>query len=332
MTTTVPTRMSAVVQHRYGDDLAPLLQHVDDVATPSPGPGQVLVRLDAAGVDRGTWHLATGKPYLARLAFGVRRPRLAVPGHDLAGTVVGVGEGVTAWRPGDAVLGTGRGTYAELALADADVVVARPAGLPAAEAAAMPDSGSTAWQALHQHARVATGDRVLVIGASGGVGSYAVALAAAVGAEVTAVCSAAKADHVRRLGATEVIDRHAEEVDARGRHDVVLDLAGNRPLRVLRRALTPRGRLVIVGGEDAGPMLFGLPRQGWAAAVGRVTGQRMRGMLSRPSQETLTALVTAHVAGRLDGVVTRHYPLAQAGEALDDLAAGRITGKAVLLP
>lgn len=323
--------MRAVVQRRHGDDLAALLE-VAELPEPSPAPGEVLVRVEAAGVDRGTWHLATGKPYLARLAFGLRRPRQPVPGHDLAGTVVGVGEGVTAWSPGDAVLGTGRGTYAELALADADAVVARPPGLPAAEAAALPDSGSTAWQALHDHARVVNGERVLVIGASGGVGSYAVALATAAGAEVTAVCSAAKADHVRRLGAVHVVDRHAEEVDAHGRHDVVLDLAGNRPLRVLRRALTPRGRVVIVGGEDAGPLLFGLPRQGWAAAVGRVTGQPMGGMLSRPSQESLTALVTAYGAGRLDGVVTRRYPLARAGEALDDLAAGRFTGKAVLLP
>lgn len=332
MSTTVPTRMTAVVQQRYGDDLAALLRSDQDVPTPTPGPGQVLVQVEAAGVDRGTWHIATGKPYLARLAFGLRRPRLPVPGHDLAGTVVAVGDGVTAWSPGDTVLGTGRGTYAALALADADALVARPASVPVTEAAALPDSGSTAWQALHRHARVAAGERVLVVGASGGVGSYAVALATAAGAEVTAVCSGAKAVHVRRLGAVHVVDRHVEEVDARGRHDVVLDLAGNRPLRVLRRALAPRGRLVIVGGEDAGPLLFGLPRQGWAGVVGRVTGQPMGGMLSRPSQESLTALVDAHAAGRLAGVVTRQYPLARAGEALDDLAAGRITGKAVLVP
>lgn len=323
--------MRAVVQEQYGDELAPLLR-LGERPPPEPGPGEVLVAVEAAGVDRGTWHLATGKPYPARLAFGLSRPRQPVPGHDLAGSVVAVGEGVTAWSPGDAVLGTGRGTYAELALAAADALVARPDGLGVVDAAALPDSGSTAWQALHQHAGIAAGERVLVIGASGGVGSYAVGLAAAAGARVTAVCSAAKSAHVRALGAEEVIDRHREEVDARGRHDVVVDVAGNRPLRLLRRALAPGGRLVIVGGEDAGPWLFGLPRQGWASLSGRVTGHRMRGMLAAPGRESLAALVAAYDAGALRGVVTRRYPLAEAGTALDDLARGAITGKAVLLP
>lgn len=320
--------MRAAVQHEYGVAL-----HVEDRPTPEPGPRQVLVRVEAAGASRGAWHLAVGRPYVVRLATGPRRPRNPVPGMELTGRVVAVGADVTRWSVDDVVMGMGRSTFAEHALAEADALVARPDDLAVDEAAALPDPGTTAHQAVHRHAGVAAGERVLVIGASGAVGSFAVLLAVAAGAEVTAVASAAKADFVRGLGAKDVIDYRTEAIDARGGgYDVVLDVAGNRSVRELRRVLARRGRVVFVGGEDGGPVLGGLGRQVRGRIVGAFTRQRMTGMLGHPTAEALEALLEVHRAGGLAPVVTRRYSLDQAGEALADLGAGRVTGKAVVVP
>jgi NADPH:quinone reductase-like Zn-dependent oxidoreductase len=320
--------MRAAVQRSYGVSL-----DVEERPLPEPGPRQVLVRVEAAGVTRGAWHLAVGRPYAVRLALGLRRPRNPVPGLELTGRVAAVGSEVTRWSVGDAVLGMGRATFAQHALAEAKALVARPGDLDVAEAGAMPDSGSTAHQAVHRHARVAAGERVLVIGASGGVGAYAVLFAVAAGAEVVAVASAAKAEFVRGLGAEDVIDYRREAIDARGGgYDVVLDIAGNRSVRELRRVLAPRGRLVIVGGEEGGPLLGGQGRQVRARLLGLFTGQRMTGMLARPTAGAIEELLAVHRAGGLAPVVTRWYSLEEAGQALEDLGAGRITGKAVLVP
>lgn len=320
--------MRAAVQRGYGTALT-----VEDRPVPAPGPRQVLVRVEAAGVSRGAWHLAVGTPYAVRLAMGLRRPRQPVPGWELTGRVEALGSEVTTWQVGDAVLGMGRATFAELATADADALVARPDDLDVAEAAGLVDPGTTAHQAVQQHARVAEGERVLVIGASGAVGAYAVLLAVAAGARVTGVASAAKADFVRGLGADDVIDHRTEGIDARGGgYDVVLDIAGNRSVRALRCVMAPKGRLVIVGGEDGGALLGGQGRQVRAKVLGWFTGQRMTGMLARTGDTNLAAALAAIRATSGRPVVTARYPLDRAGEALDDLGAGRITGKAVIVP
>ncbi|MDQ4501563.1 NAD(P)-dependent alcohol dehydrogenase [Sinomonas sp. ASV322] len=327
----IPEVMPAVMQGRYSDELATALS-LKEALVPRPGKGQVLVRVEAAGVDRGVWHLATGRPFALRLGFGYSGPRQPIQGLDLAGTVAAVGEGVTGFEIGEAVFGTGTGAYAAFALAPATALAHRPAGLEASAAAALPVSGCTALQAVRDHARVRAGQRVLVIGASGGVGSFAVQLAVAAGAGVTGVASAAKHDFVLGLGAMDAIDHAREEINARGGgYDVVIDIAGNRPLGVLRRVLAPHGRLLIVGGEHGGPLLGGIDRQLRAQLIAPFTGQRMGGMLGRTTRADLTALGEAFDGGGLRSVVTRTYPLAEAGAALADLGAGRISGKAVVL-
>ena len=327
----IPERMAAVIQGRYADRLGSALALVE-LPVPMPGKGQVLVRVEAAGIDRGVWHLATGRPLAIRLGFGFSGPRQPVPGLDLAGTVVAVGEGVTEFEVGEPVFGTGVGAWAAYAIAPASSLARRPEGLDAVTAAALPVSGCTALQAVRDHARVGAGERVLVIGASGGVGSYVVQLAVAAGADVTGVASGAKRDFVLGLGARDVIDHRTEEIGARGgSYDVVIDIAGNRPLAELRGVLAQRGCLLIVGGEHGGPLLGGIGRQFWAQLIAPFTGQRMGGMFGRATRGDLAVLAEAVGAGSLRPAVTRTYPLAQAGAALDDLADGRLSGKAVIL-
>src|SRR5690242_12502429 len=257
-----PRTMTAVVQDRYSaapEDLFRIAQ----IGTPTIGDGDVLVRVRAASVDRGTWHIMAGLPYPIRLAgFGLRRPKYANPGRALAGTVEAVGAGVSGFSPGDAVYGIGQASFAEYARAPVGKLTAKPANLSFAQAAAVPVSGLTALQAVRDHGRIQPGEQVLIIGASGGVGSFAVQLAKSAGAEVTGVCSSGKVDEVRALGADHVVDYTRQEVtDGRQHYDVILDIGGNRRLSLLRRTLTPRGRLVIVGSENGGRWLGGTDRQ-----------------------------------------------------------------------
>ena len=279
MTTHQPATatMTSLVQNSYGSDPDQVLR-LAEVARPSAGDGEVLVRVRAASVDRGTWHLMAGLAYPIRLVFGLRRPRFANPGRNLAGVVEAVGAGVAGFRPGDEVYGlaAGNGTFAEYVVARPDRLAIKPANLSFADAATVPVSGSTALQAVRDHARVRPGESVLVLGASGCVGSFAVQIAKAFGAEVTGVARTAKLDAVRALGADAVVDHTREDpVDGRRRYDVVLDIGGNRPLRQLRRALTPKGRLVIVGGETGGRWLDGLDRQLRAVLLSPFVGQRL---------------------------------------------------------
>src|SRR5688572_22912186 len=242
--------MRAVVQDQYGE--ADVL-HLDRVARPEIGAGEVLVRVQAAGVDRGVWHLMAGKPYAVRLVMGMKAPKNRIRGRELAGVVEAVGADVTTLRVGDEVFGIGEGTFAEFAPAKATKLAPRPAGLSAGQAAVVPISASTALQAVRDHGRVQSGQSVLVIGASGGVGSFAVQIAKASGARVTGVSSTEKLDLVRSLGADDVVDYRTTDLATLDRRfDVVLDIGGNRRLRTLRRLLTPTGTLVIVGGEDGG--------------------------------------------------------------------------------
>ena len=325
----VPTRMRAVVQDRYGDADA---LRFDDVPTPVPGPGEVLLEVHAAGVNRGTWHLMTGLPYLMRvMGFGLRRPAQRVPGTDVAGRVVALGEGVATLNVGDEVLGIAIGAFAPYAVARADKLVRRPAGVPIDQAAVVALSGMTAHAAVHTQGRVQAGQRVLVLGASGGVGSYVVQLAHAAGAHVTGVASAAKADHVRSLGAERVIDyASSDPTTGPERYDVVIDMGGRHPLRHLRRVLTPAGTLVIVGGEGGGRVTGGFGRQLRAAALDRFVSQRLVMLMAAEHRDAIAPLVEAIEAGHVTPAVGATYPLEAVADALTDLAAGRVRGNAVI--
>jgi NADPH:quinone reductase-like Zn-dependent oxidoreductase len=320
--------MKAVVQQKYG---SPDVLRIADVDEPVIGDDDVLVRVVAAGVDQGVWHLVAGEPRLIRLAgFGVRRPKNPVPGMDVAGRVTAVGANVTRFRPGDEVFGSGKGTYAEYAAVPAKRLVHKPANVSFEEAAAVPISALAALQGLRK-AKVRTGQRVLVLGASGGVGSFTVQLARSSGAHVTGVSSTAKTDLVRSLGAEEVLDYTRDDVtDGSRRYDVVLDIGGSRPLSALRRALQPDGTLVIMGGEGGPRWGMGIERQVQALLLSPFTKQTLGSLLSLPKPEDLQQLADLLAAGTIRAVVDRTFPLAEAGAAINYLRAGKAKGKVVL--
>ncbi|MEU6424810.1 NAD(P)-dependent alcohol dehydrogenase [Microbispora sp. NPDC046973] len=323
--------MKAIVQDAYG----PVdVLRLSDVDRPSIGDEEVLVEVRAAAVDPGVWVLMTGRPYLMRLAgFGLRRPKVAIRGRDVAGVVRAVGARVTRFRPGQEVYGTCEsGSYAEFASARQSRLAPKPAGLTFEQAAAVPVSGMTALQAVRDVARVRPGQRALVIGAAGGVGSFAVQIAKAYGASVTGVCSAAKAGLVRSLGAGDVIDYAREEIDRDGaRYDVVVDTAGNRPLSLLRRALTPRGTLVIVGGGHAAYRFTGgMGRTFRAPLLSMFVGQRLRPVMSRERAEHLEELARLVESGAVAPVIDRAYPLGEAPDAIRRLIEGHPAGKVVV--
>ncbi|KOU33858.1 NADPH:quinone reductase [Streptomyces sp. WM6373] len=318
--------MKAIVQDRYG----PVdVLRLDEVDRPAPGRGEVLVRVHAAAVDQGVWHLVTGLPYALRPVFGLRAPRVRTPGMDLAGRVEAVGPDVTRVRPGDEVYGSCQGSFAEYACAKEDALAPKPEGLGFEEAATVPVSGVTALKALRDVGRVRAGQRVLVLGASGGVGTYAVQLAKAFGAHVTGVCSAAKTDLVRSIGADEAVDyRQEDPVDGSRRYDLILDIAGNRPLSRLRHALTARGTLVIVGGEGGGRWLGGNERQLGALLLSPFVGQRLRSLaVMEQHHSDLRALTELIEDGSVTPVVDRSYPLAEVPDAIRHLRGGRVRGK-----
>lgn len=317
--------MKAIVGDRYG----PLdALRLGDLERPAPGLGEVLVRVRAAGVDPGIWHLVTGTPYLIRLmGFGLTRPKRPVPGLDLAGTVEETGPGVTSLRPGDEVFGTADGSFAEYVTVKATRVVPKPAGLSFEQAAAMPVSACTARQATDI---VHSGQRVLVIGAGGGVGAYAVQLAKARGARVTGVCSATKADLVRDLGADDIVDYTREAIT--GRYDVIVDTAGNRPLSLLRQHLIPKGTLVLVGAEGGGKIIGGgVARTLRATLLSPFVGQRLMGLFATAERtEDLLALRELVENGRLKPVLDRVFPLGEAVSAIAYVQRGDARGKVVV--
>lgn len=320
--------MQAIVQDTYGS--ADVLR-LDDIDAPEPGAGEVLLRVRAAGVDRGTWHLMVGEPYVARLALGLRRPRNRVLGRDVAGVVEKVGSGVTGFSVGDEVFGVGKATFAELAVVPVGKLVHKPEGLALEHAAAVPISGLTALHAVRDVGKVQPGQSVLVIGAAGGVGTYAVQIAKAAGAQVTGVCSTAKLDLVRSIGADHVVDYTRDDiVDLGERYDVVIDIAGNRTLRRLRRVLAEKGTLVIVGGEEGGRWIGGIQRNLWASLWSPFIGQRMRAFISREGREDMEVLAAMITAGTVTPVVERTFPLADAAEAIRHLEAGHVRGKVVV--
>lgn len=321
--------MRAVVQDTYGG--ADTLR-VERIARPAVGPDEVLVRVHAAGLDRGTWHLMTGKPYLMRVAgMGFRGPKVRVPGRDLAGTVASVGDAVTGFTVGEEVYGVGRGSFAEYAVARADKLARKPVNLTFEQAAVVPISAATALQALTDHGRVEPGQHVLVIGASGGVGSYAVQLATALGAQVTGVASTDKLDLVRSLGADHVIDYTREDFAGIGeRFDLILDIGGNPALSRLRRALTPTGTAVIVGGEHGGNLTGGMNRTLRALALSRFVGQRFANFINKERASDLDRLTGFIEAGQVIPSIDRTRPLERVPEAMRHLEAGLVRGKVAI--
>jgi NADPH:quinone reductase-like Zn-dependent oxidoreductase len=316
--------MRAILQDAYG---SPDVFRLAQIEIPKVADDQVLVRVQAAGLDRGTWHLMAGQPYVLRLALGLRKPKNPVPGLDLAGTVVAVGSAVTRFSPGEEVFGTGHGSFAEYAVAPEDQLARKPDNLSFHQAAVVPVSGLTALQALTDVGRVKTGQRVLIIGASGGVGSYAVQLAKALGAEVTGVSSPAKLDLVRSLGADHVIDYTREDfADGEHRYDLILDIAGNPTLSRLRRALTHTGTAVIVGGEQGG-RLTGLGRQFRAVALSVFIRQRLTFFVSKERASDLERLTEFIEAGQLTPSIDQIFSLDQVPEAMRRFAAGQARGK-----
>ena len=274
-----------------------------------------------------------GRPaYPIRVAgFGLRRPKYRNPGRSLAGTVEAVGAGVTAFTPGDAVFGVGEASFAEYARARPDKLAPTPAKLSLDQAAAVPVSALTALQAVRDHGRVRTGQQVLIVGASGGVGTFAVQIAKAFGAEVTGVCSTAKLDAVRALGADHVVDYTTDDFAAgEHRYDVILDIGGNRRLSDLRRALTHRGRLVIVGGEADGRWLGGVDRQLRALLLSPFVSQKLGTFVASENATDLMALRELIDSGQLAPVIDRSYPLSEVAAAIRYLLDGRARGKLVI--
>jgi NADPH:quinone reductase-like Zn-dependent oxidoreductase len=321
--------MKAIVQDEYGS--ADVLE-LRDVADPVVGDDQVLIRVHAAGCGPDVWHLMTGLPLFARLVIGLRRPKIATPGWDVAGTVEKVGASVTGFRPGDEVMGTVEGSFAELAVGRPDKLVPKPPELTFEQAAAVPISGSTALQALVDAGKVQPGQRVLVIGAAGGVGTFTVQIAKALGATVTGVCRTEKTDLVRSIGADDVIDYTAEDfADGKRRWDLIVDTAGRRPLSNLRRALTPRGTLVVVGGDGGGRVTGGFFRGVLRGPIlSLFVGQRLRGLNAKVRLADLQALSEMIDAGQVSPVVGRTYSLVEAADAIREIERGHARGKVVV--
>ncbi len=317
--------MQAILQTTYGG--AEVL-HLGTHARPRIGKAEVLIEVRAAGMDRGTWHLMEGKPYLMRLALGFRGPRNPLVGLDVSGVVVEVGEAVTRFKVGDEVFGISKGSFAEYACAREDKLAKKPSNLSFEQAAVVGVSGLTALQSLRDQGRVQAGQRVLIIGASGGVGSYAVQLARAFGAEVTAVCSAAKRERVLSLGATRVIDYAREDYSSGDdRYDLILDIAGNSPLSRLRKVLTPTGTIVFVGGEGGGAITGGMDRQ--FGAMFRSLFSKQRFVMKPPNENgaDLEVLRELAEAGKFTPAVDSTWPLAQVPEAMRRLVDGKVAGK-----
>ena len=319
--------MKAVTHSRYGN---PEVLQVTTLERPVPQKNEVLIRVKAAGLDCGQWHLMSGKPYAMRLATGLTKPKQRVLGTDVSGVVEAVGAEVTRFKVGDAVFGASSRTFAEFTCAREDQHCLKPERLSFEQAAASAISGVTALIGLRDVAKVKPGQSVCVIGAGGGVGSWAVQLARHFGAHVTAVCSTSKVEFVRSLGATSVIDYTRVPLPTDGRFDVILDLAGNRPLSVLRTALAPRGTLVLGGGEGGDRFFGGMGRTLRAALWSMFLKQRLAMLVGFVKPEPLQALAEILEQPGVTPAVDRTFPLEQAADAMRTLVSGQVRGKLVL--
>ncbi len=322
--------MRAIVQRSYGSTDQLALERVD---RPAIAVDEVLIEVRAAGVDRGVWHLMTGTPYLIRIAgFGLTKPKQPIQGLDVAGRVVAVGSDVTRFSPGDEVFGIASGSFAEYAAAKADKLALKPGTATFEQAAASAISGITALQALTDVGKLQAGQHVLVIGASGGVGSFAVQLAKALGAQVTGVASTAKLDLVRALGADHVIDYTQEDpTDGSRQYDLIIDIGGRTPVRRLRRALTVRGTLVIVGGEDGGRWTGGVGRQLRAVLLSPFTKQRLTTFISKEARSSIERLAEFIQTGEVVAAVNQRFTLEHTADAIRQMETGTTRGKSVIV-
>jgi NADPH:quinone reductase-like Zn-dependent oxidoreductase len=317
--------MQAVVHQTFGTPAEALA--IREIERPVPGEGEVLVEVEAAGVAKGDWLITAGLPYIARPSYGFRTPKQQVAGLELAGRVAAVGPNAARFQVGDEVFGWGTGAFAEYAVIPEDQLAPKPAGASFAQAAVLPVSGFAALQALRDRGEVAAGQRVLIIGASGGVGSFAVQIAKALGAEVTGVASTRNVELVRSLGADHVIDYTKEAIGDGGRRfDVIVDIAGNTSLSKLRAALQPRGTLVIVGGTG-GRVTMGFGRTIRAMVLSPFVKQQLRSILSNPNLDDLVALGELVAAGDLTPHIAATYPLAEAPVAVEQLGKNHAAGK-----
>jgi len=321
--------MKAIVRDTYGS--ADVLE-LRDIDIPEFADDEALVRVHAAGVGRDVWHVMTGLPYPIRLAgYGLRAPKNPVIGSDVAGIVETVGKDVSTFQPGDEVFGIGKGSYAEYVCAREDKLAHKPVNLTFEQAAVVAIMGSTALRALRDHGKVRPGQEVLVIGASGGVGTYAVQLANTFGAQVTGVCSTKKVEMVRSIGADHVIDYTREDfAEGDQRYDLILDIGGNSSLARLRRALTPEGTLVIVGGEGGGRWLGGTDRQIRALVLSPFVSQKLGTFVNKENHEDLLVLKELIESGKVTPVIDRTYPLSEVPEAIRYLEEGHARGKVVI--
>jgi NADPH:quinone reductase-like Zn-dependent oxidoreductase len=320
--------MKAITRERFG---APDVLQFDDVDWPRFGAGEVLVEVHAAGVNQGDVLELHGWPYLGRLmGYGVRRPKRPVPGTDIAGRVVAVGTDVHGVDVDDEVVGWGTGAFAELATMPANMMIGRPPTVPVEHAAAVPTAGATALQAVRDAGRVKPGQHVLVIGASGGVGTFAVQIAKADGAEVTGVSGPSNVGLVRSIGADHVVDYTHDDITTHiGRYDVIVDLVGNRPLRAIRRALTRTGTLVVVGGQNP-RTLTGMRRFAAAAAMSPFTRQRLVALFSKPNRDDLAALIQLVAEGAVRPIVGSTFDLTETAAAFHRVETGHASGKVIV--
>jgi len=323
-------KMQAIVQRRYGTDPEKVLR-LEQVPKPEMNDDEVLIRVRAAGVDAGTMLLMTGVPYLMRVAgFGLRGPKTQVPGWAVAGVVEAVGKAAFGLRPGDEVFGTCRGSFAQYAVTRPSRLALMPASMTFEQAAALPNSATTALQAVRDRAQVRPGQHVLVIGASGGVGSYAVQIAKSLGAEVTGTCRPAKADLVRAIGADHVLDYTSTDISTgQRRYDVIIDIAGDRPIARMRRILTPTGTLVITGGTGSA-WLGGMTRHLRVRIVSAIARQTLTSFIAFERQADLNDIRELADSTALSSAIDRAYPLDDAAAAIRQLIEGRVRGKVVI--
>ena len=320
--------MKAFVQDRYG---SPDVLSLEEIERPPLTEGGVLIRVRAASVNAADWHFMRGEPLIARMAFGLRRPKQRIRGSDVAGTVEAVGKAVTRFHPGDEVFGSCRGSLAEFVCADESLVVAKPPGLSFEQAAAVPLAALTALQALRDQGHVQAGQKVLINGASGAVGPFAVQIAKAFGAAVTGVCSSRNLDMVRSIGADRVVDYSKEDfTEGEDRYDVLVDIAGTRPWSRLRRVLRPGATLVVVGGPSTNRL--------WGP-VGHLAGMRLASLrdgrkvsvfVASTNHDDLVVLKEMLEARKITPVIDRTYPLSEAPEAIRYLETGHARGKVVI--
>jgi NADPH:quinone reductase-like Zn-dependent oxidoreductase len=319
--------MKAVVYHRFGP---PEVLQYEDLETPTPRDDEILIRVRAASVNPLDWRLVKGEPYLARLMMGIPRPKVMRPGVDVAGEVVAVGGSVTRFGPGDEVFGTCRGAFAEYGCASESALVTKPANVTFEQAAAVPVAAYTALQALRNKGCVRPGQRVLVNGASGGVGTFTVQIAKAFGGEVTGVCSTRNVEMVRSIGADHVIDYTQEDFTRSGRrYDLIIDSAGNHPLSACRRALEPSGTYVMVGGPYRGWIDF-LARLIQVPVLSRLSSQKLTMVMAKGNQEDLALLRDLMAEGKVTPVIDRRYALSEVPEAISYLEEGHARGKVVI--